>query len=136
MTARDVGRAECQERPRAASRLLLVAELDYGLDAFELGGRRRQRAQRGRSAPLPADDAAEIARRHEQLDERLPAMRPFRHPHGVGTIRQGARDELDEVARAAHDAGCSVGCSGAGACGSLATSVLTVSDGCAPLLNQ
>ena len=49
----------------------------------------------------------ELARRHEQLDTVCPRCSLLGHPHAVRLIGQRLRDDLDDVARAAHDAGCS-----------------------------
>ena len=56
---------------RAASQLLLIAELERRLDSLDLRGCADQRSHRRGGPPLAADDAPELARRHEQLDERL-----------------------------------------------------------------
>ena len=112
----------------------VVSELQRGFRAFEFGRRGNQRPQRGGRSSLSPYHAAEIALGHEQLDERLPAMRALGDTHRFGSIRQDLCDDFDHVARAAHDAACSVA-TGAGA-GILATSVLIVSDGLAPLFSQ
>ena len=123
---------------------LLVTELDEDLGPLEVRRRAGQRPERRGGPPLPSDHATEVARRHEQLDDRLAAVHALDHAHGVGMIRQRASDDLDDVARAAHDAGVSAfaaaadssasGC--AGASGIRATSVRTVSDGRAPFFSQ
>ena len=57
------------------------------------------------------------------------------HPDRVRLIRERAGDDFDDVAGAAHDAGWSA-TGAAGAAGMRATSVRTVSDGCAPDFTQ
>src|SRR4029079_1850170 len=91
---------------------LLIAELERRLDAFELRGRADQRSHRRGRPSLAADHSTDVARRHEQLDERLAAMLALRHPDRVRMIRERPRDNLDDVPRAAHDAGCSAAGSG------------------------
>ena len=59
----------------------------------------------------------------------------LRHANRVGPVGQRAGHDLDDVARAAHDAGCSAG-RGHGAGGIRDTSVRTVSDGRAPVFSQ
>jgi hypothetical protein len=111
----------------------VIAEFEHGLATFELRGSRNQCAHCGSGSTLPADDATQIALRHEQLDERLSSVRALRYADGVRAVRQGAGHDLDDVASPAHDAACSV----AGAAGGIrATSVRIVSDGRAPLFNQ
>ena len=53
-----------------------------------------------------------------------------------GMIGERPGDDLDDVSRAAHDARLFTGAPAAGAAGMRATSVRTVSDGCAPALSQ
>jgi hypothetical protein len=114
-----------------------IPELERDLDPFELRGRRDQRAQGGGSAALPPDDAPEISWGHEQLQQRLAAMRLLGHAHAIGIVSESARYDFDDVARPAHDAGCSTAAaSGVAAAGIRATSVRTVSDGWAPAFNQ
>ena len=112
----------------------VIPELQNGLGALEFRRRAHQRPHRGRRPALAADHAAQVTLRHEQLHERLSAVRPFRHANGVGTVGQRAGHDLDDVAGAAHDAGCSAAT--ATGSGIRDTSVRTVSDGRAPVFSQ
>ena len=116
-------------------RSTLVPEFQGRLRTFELGGGVGQRPHRGGGAALAAYDAAQLPWGHEQLHERLSPVRSLGDSHGVRVIRQSSGDHFHDIARAAHDAGCSAtGAAGAG--GMRATSVRTVSDGRAPVLTQ
>src|SRR5437867_1323672 len=90
-------------------------------------GRSYRKRLAGRDAYLASDGASQIARRHEQLDKSLSPVQPLGHANALRPIGQSLGDALDHVPAAAHDTGWPAAGS-AGARGSRATSVRTVSD--------
>jgi hypothetical protein len=127
-----VSPAKAGHSPQGA--LAFVAELERGFQSLEFCRRADQRAHCLRRAALPSNDTAEITWRHEQFDQRLPAMLTLDDANGVGMIRQRPCHYFDDVSGAAHDAGCSATAAGAG--GMRATSVRIESEGCAPAFTQ
>src|SRR5688572_9996189 len=59
-------------RPTRIRSSVVIPEINRRLRAIELGGQVDQRAHRVGRPALPPDHAAEISRRHRQLDEGLP----------------------------------------------------------------
>jgi hypothetical protein len=117
--------------------LLIVAELQRRLRAFEIRSRIHQGPHCCCGATLSANDPAEIAWRHEKLHQRLSPMLPLGDTNRVRLVGQRSGDDFDDVPTAAHDAGCAVSVAGASTgAGIRATSVRTVSDGTAPDLIQ
>src|SRR5690606_1846011 len=118
-----------------SARRFAVAELDLYAAAARLGGRCGERPHGLRGASLPTDDAAEVAGGHEDLHDRHPAMLALRHRHGVRTVGQRARDDLDNSAGIAHQTA-ATSVSDAAGFGWRLTSVRTVSDALAPTPSQ
>src|SRR5688500_8127263 len=127
----------------------VVAELQHRLGSFELGGGAHERSHRRGGSPLTADHASQVAGGHEEFHKRLPLVLTLGHADRLGPIRERTGHDLNDVAAAAHDAGCSAfakapsdtsavanASSAGGAGGIRATSVRTVSDGTAPAFTQ
>src|ERR1051325_451646 len=83
-----------------------VENVEDGAAAGLLPGRRGERAESARGAPLPPDDFAEVVGRHFQLDDELVAAIVRAGVHRVGIVDERLGDELDELFHALPVAGC------------------------------
>src|SRR5581483_4941276 len=94
-----------------------VANLQRDWPALLLGGEGGQRPQRGGRAPLPPDDAPQLAGRDEQLDEGRALVAGLDHPHFIRMIGQRPGQDLDDVAGDAHWAASGAAAAGGAAFG-------------------